>query len=151
MNARDLFRSAFVHGSSVDANGAMTLAEAVDTTLQHATALRRIESDYVTPAGEERALDITVSPVHTANSEILGATCLINDLTEIARIRRTQQLSGEMSGEMALELRNSLLTISAHAKKLAATRDATTQQQLALEIAEEAQHLDRTIGGFLAA
>jgi signal transduction histidine kinase len=104
----------------------------------------------VTPAGKQRFLQITVSPVHTANAEILGATCLVNDVTEIAEMRRHQELSGELSAEMALDLRNSLATISAQAKKLAATRDAVLNEQLALDIAAEAQHLDRTIGGFLA-
>ena len=55
-----------------------------------------------------------------------------------------------MSGEMALGLRNSLTTIAGYAQQLAASRDAELARQLAADIAAEAAHLDRTIGGFLA-
>jgi len=150
MNAGDLFRHAVIHGSSVDASGAMTVAEAVETTIQHAAAIRRIDSDYTTPAGEERVLEITLSPVHSAHGELLGVTCLVNDTTEIAYMRRREELSVEMSAEMALQLRNSLGTIFAQANKLAVARDTAATEQLALDIAAEIRHLDRTIGGFLA-
>jgi PAS domain S-box-containing protein len=150
MNAGELFRRATIHGSSAHTDEAMTVAEAIQETTENATAIRRMESDYVTPGGTRRVLEITVSPVHTATAEILGATCLVNDQTEIAEMRQHRELSGEISAEMALELRSSLATISAQAKKLAETRDAALHEQMALDIAAEAQHLDRTIGGFLA-
>jgi signal transduction histidine kinase len=109
-----------------------------------------MEARYRTPAGEERTLDVTVSSVQTPDMEVLGAACLINDRTEMTQIRRQQELRGEMSAEMALELRNSLTTISGYAQQLAASRDAELARQLAADIAAEAAHLDRTIGGFLA-
>ena len=76
--------------------------------------------------------------------------CLINDRTEVTEIRRQQELRGEMSAEMALGLRNSLTTIAGYAQQLAASRDPELARQLAADIAAEAAHLDRTIGGFLA-
>jgi signal transduction histidine kinase len=88
--------------------------------------------------------------MHTQDGETLGAACLINDQTEMAQIRRQQELRGEMSAEMALALRTSLTTISGYAQQLAASRDAELARQLATDIASEAAHLDRTIGGFLA-
>ena len=51
---------------------------------------------------------------------------------------------------MALELRNSLTTISGYAQQLAANRDPELTHRLAADIAAEAAHLDSTIGGFLA-
>jgi nitrogen fixation/metabolism regulation signal transduction histidine kinase len=150
MNAGDLFRQATVQGSAEDGAQAMTVAEAVGITLHNATALRRLESDYETPSGEVRVLEITVSPVYASNAELLGGTCLINDQTEMAHMRRRQELRGDVSAEMALALRNSLTTISGYAKSLAANRDTNTAAQLALDIAAEAEHLDKTIGGFLA-
>ena len=75
---------------------------------------------------------------------------MINDRTEMTEIRRQQELRGEMSAEMALGLRNSLTTISGYAQQLAASRDQDLARQLAADIAAEAAHLDRTIGGFLA-
>ena len=111
---------------------------------------QRLDACYRTPAGEERTLDITLSSVHAPDSEVLGVACMINDRSEMTEIRRQQELRGEMSGEMALGLRNSLTTIAGYAQQLAASRDPELARQLAADIAAEAAHLDRTIGGFLA-
>src|SRR5438128_1385687 len=126
------------------------LAEAVQAALQEKSPYRRLEAEYVTPRGEERELEITVSSLHGPGGEALGAACLINDRTEFLEIRRQQELRGEMSAEMALELRTSLTTISGYAQQFAASRDPELARQLASDIAAEAAHLDRTIGGFLA-
>lgn len=148
MSAAEIFREAELISSS---GGAYTnLAEAVNVSLREKTRFQRLEASYRTPAGEERTLDITVSSVHAPDSEVLGAACLINDRTEMTQIRRQQELRGEMSAEMALGLRNSLTTIAGYAQQLAASRDPELARQLAADIAAEAAHLDRTIGGFLA-
>jgi len=145
MSAAELFRDADLLGSS-----RTKLAEAVQAALQEKSPYRRLEAEYVTPRGEERELEITVSSLHGPGGEALGAACLINDRTEFLEIRRQQELRGEMSAEMALELRTSLTTISGYAQQLAASRDPELAHQLASDIAAEAAHLDRTIGGFLA-
>jgi len=126
------------------------VAHAVQAGLREKkTPPRHLTLRYVTPGTEERILEVTVTSVHSLNGEILGAACLINDQTEVSQIRRQQALRGEMSAEMALELRNSLATISGYAQQLAASGDAELAQQLAADIAAEAAHLDQTIGGFL--
>jgi len=145
MSAAELFRDADLLGSS-----RTKLAEAVQAALQEKSPYRRLEAEYVTPRGEERELEITVSSLHGPGGEALGAACLINDRTEFLEIRRQQELRGEMSAEMALELCTSLTTISGYAQQLAASRDPELGRQLASDIAAEAAHLDRTIGGFLA-
>jgi nitrogen fixation/metabolism regulation signal transduction histidine kinase len=157
MSAAEIFREAELI-STCDA-ACTNLAEAVNLSLREKTRLQRLEAAYRTPAGEERTLDITVSSVHAPDSEVrssasqnvacLGVACLINDRSEVAEIRRQQELRGEMSSEMALGLRNSLTTIAGYAQQLAASRDAELARQLAADIAAEAAHLDRTIGGFL--
>jgi nitrogen fixation/metabolism regulation signal transduction histidine kinase len=153
MSAAEIFREAKLISAS---DGAYSnLAEAVNVSLREKKRLQRLEAHYRTPAGEERTLDITVSSVHAPDSEAAGAPCLgvacvINDRTEMTEIRRQQELRGEMSGEMALGLRNSLTTIAGYAQQLAASRDPELARQLAADIAAEAAHLDRTIGGFLA-
>jgi len=148
MSAVEMFRDAELISAS---DGVYTnLAEAVDASLREKSRFRRLEARYRTPAGEERTLDITVSSVHAPDSEVLGAACLIYDRSEMAEIRRQQELRGEMSAEMALGLRNSLTTIAGYAQQLAASRDPGLARQLAADIAAEAAHLDRTIGGFLA-
>jgi nitrogen fixation/metabolism regulation signal transduction histidine kinase len=148
MSAAEIFREAKLISAS-DGSFA-NLAEAVNVSLREKIRFQRLEARHRTPSGEERTLDITVSSVHAPDSEVLGAACLINDRTEVTEIRREQELRGEMSGEMALGLRNSLTTIAGYAQQLAASRDPELARQLASDIAAEAAHLDRTIGGFLA-
>jgi nitrogen fixation/metabolism regulation signal transduction histidine kinase len=158
MSAAEIFREAELISASEGAYD--SLAEAVNVSLREKTRFQRLEARYRTPAGEERTLDITVSSVHAPDGEVLGSACLgsaclgvaclINDRTEMTEIRRQQELRREMSAEMALGLRNSLTTISGYAQQLAASRDAGLARQLASDIAAEAAHLDRTIGGFLA-
>jgi nitrogen fixation/metabolism regulation signal transduction histidine kinase len=148
MSAAEIFREAELISASED--NSANLADAVNIGLREKTRFQRLEAGYRTPAGEERTLDITVSSVHAPDSEVLGVACLINDRTEVTEIRRQQELRGEMSGEMALGLRNSLTSIAGYAQQLAASRDPELARQLAADIAAEAAHLDRTIGGFLA-
>ena len=153
MSAAEIFRGAKLISAS-DGSFA-NLAEAVNVSLREKTRFQQLKARYRTPAGEERTLDITVSSVHAPDGEVLGAACLgvaclISDRTEVTEIRRQQELRGEMSGEMALGLRSSLTTIAGYAQQLAASRDPELARQLASDIAAEAAHLDRTIGGFLA-
>lgn len=163
MSASEIFREAELISSSQTTYA--NLAEAVNAGLREKTRFQRLEARYRTPAGEERALDITISPVHAPDGEAsgaagpgmagqgvagLGVACLINDRTEVTEIRRQEELRGEMSAEMALGLRNSLTSIAGYAQQLAASREPELARQLASDIAVEAAHLDRTIGGFLA-
>ena len=146
MNAAQVFGNAtLLSASGSHAN----MAQAIQASLREKTPARQLALRYVTPGTEERILEIIVTSVHSPAGEILGAACLINDQTEVTQVRRQQELRGEMSAEMALELRNSLATISGYAQQLAASGDAELAQQLAADIAAEAAHLDQTIGGFL--
>lgn len=146
MNAKEIFRQACCSAGEPG----RPVAEAVESALREQIPFRRLQAEYVAPSGEERALDLTVTSVRSPSGEVIGAACLIGDQTEVMHIRRQQELRGEISAEMALELRNSLATISGYAQQLAASRDADVARQLAADIAAEATHLDRTIGGFLA-
>jgi nitrogen-specific signal transduction histidine kinase len=147
MSVGEIFRDARLASSP---GSQETLAAAVQASLRERSASRRAEADYFTPLGEQRVLEITISPVYGPAGETLGAACLITDKTEFALIQRLQELRGEMSGEMALALRNSVATISSYAQQLAVTGDPTSVRQLAVDIVSEAADLDHTIGGFLA-
>ena len=166
MSAGDIFRDAIVRpasqqdrvpseGTNDDVRGDGTtdapvcLADEVDAVLHHGSKRRQVHAEYATPAGQRRFLAVTVSPVPAAEEGLLGVACLINDLSELERFRRQEQLHGEISAEMALQLRTSLTTISGYAQQLANNRDAELAQQLAADIAQEALRLDRTLGGFL--
>jgi PAS domain-containing protein len=146
MSAKELFRETHVQ---ISRRSLVKLSEALASTLKEAVGFREEEADYLTPAGEARVLDVTVSPVYAANGELLGAACLLNDRTDISRMRREQVMHGEISAEMALQLRNSVSLISEYAETMAASGDARQTQQLAKDIRSEAEHLQLTIGGFL--
>ena len=153
MSVSEIFRDARL-SSSLSPGSHETLATAVQASLREPSLRtpglsRSVEADYITPAGDQRILEITISPVPTPSGETLGATCLITDKTEFATIQRLQELRGEMSAEMALALRNSLATISSYAQQVAVSSDPTLVRQLAVDIVSEAADLDHTIGGFL--
>ena len=149
MSVSEIFRGAKLNSSS-SRSSHQTLAAAVQSSLQTQGVSRSVEADYITPSGEQRILEITISPVSTPSGETLGAACLITDKTEFATIQRLHELRGEMSAEMALALRSSVATISSYAQQLAVSRDPTMVRQLAVDIVSEAADLDHTIGGFLA-
>lgn len=149
MDAESIFRQTSATGNSGDASP-HSLAASVEAVLRDGTPLQRVEAAHLTPAGERRILEITASRVPAADGTPLGVACLINNRTEIANIRRQMELRGELSAEMALALRTSLITISGYAQQLAQNHDPELAAQLAADIATEAKHLDHTIGGFLA-
>ena len=147
MNARDIFRD--TAACERNAPGSH-VADTIETCLHDGNSLRRLAVTYRTPAGEGRTLELTLTRVLGVEGDALGHACLINDQSEMARIQQQQELRGEISAEMALELRNSLATIAGYAQQLAASRDHNLARQLANDIAEESALLDRRIGGFLS-
>ena len=157
MSAQDIFRDAEVCApdpSAVYSDGLgdspSRLTEEINAVLREGSKCRQLEADYTTPAGEKLRIAVTVSPVPAADSGLIGAACLISDRSEFERIRHQQRLHGEISAEMALELRTSLTTIAGYAQQLARNRDPEMAPRLAADIASEAARLDRHIGGFLA-
>jgi PAS domain-containing protein len=155
MSAEDIFRGATAgtSGWSKDAGeigGIPSLvSDEIHAVLREGIKRRQLECEYETPGGEKRSIAMTVSEVTALDGALLGAACLINDVSELEGIRRQQELQGEMSAEMALQLRTSLATISGYAQQLAQNRDPGLARQIAEDIAHEAAQLDRSIGGFL--
>ncbi|HEV2467611.1 MAG TPA: PAS domain S-box protein [Candidatus Sulfotelmatobacter sp.] len=152
MSAPDIFRSAASQAAPVSGEpGQVHIADEIHAVLREGSKRRQVEGEYQTPSGEVRFLSMTVSQVPAVDGSLLGVACLINDLTELQKIRRQQELHGELSAEMALQLRTSLATIAGYAQQLATNRDPDLAEQLAVDIAQEAAQLDRSIGGFLTA
>lgn len=156
MSADDIFRDAEVSshrpsGASDELAGLhVRIAEEIHSVLREGSKHRHLEADYVTPAGAQLRIAITVSAVPAVDGSLLGAACLISDRSEFEDIRRQQESHREVSAEMALALRTSLTTIAGYAQQLARNRDPDLAPQLAADIAGEAASLDRRIGGFLA-
>ncbi len=152
MSASNIFRGALVQSGRDDENAeAIDLADEVHAVLREGSKRRQVQAEYETPAREKRFLSMTISQVPSSDGGLLGVACLINDLSEIEMIRRQQDLHGELSVEMALQLRVSLATIAGYAQQLASNRDPDLAQQIAIDIAQEASQLDRNLGGFLLA
>jgi nitrogen fixation/metabolism regulation signal transduction histidine kinase len=151
LQAADLFRSATLRPqNNGDAASAETsVAQALTPALAGAAAVRGLVVNYFTREGENRVLEVSASPVMAEDASLMGTTVLFTDKTDIERIRHDQKTRQEISGELALELRNSLTTIAGYAQQLACSRDADFGRQLADNIAREAAQLDRTIGSFL--
>ena len=146
MGVKEVFREAAPEHSEPNA----TLANTIQRYLRDKIFSDFLEARYLTPSGEARTLQITITSVQSQSGETLGAACLINDQTELARVRLQQAMHGEISAEMALQLRNSVATIEDCAKRLITKQDEEAVHRLALDIASEAAHLNHTIGGFLA-
>ena len=156
MSAENIFRTASVCSYNTDAiysdgpgNMPVRVVEDVHAVLREGSKHRQLEADYITPSGKKLRLAVTVSAVPAIDGSLLGVACLISDRSEFENIRRQQELHGELSAEMALELRTSLTTIAGYAQQLARNRDPDLAPQLAADIAGEAANLDRRIGGFL--
>jgi PAS domain-containing protein len=154
MSAEDVFRDTLGSAPDADPAGAagrpVSLAEEVRQVLRQGGPGRQVQASYATPAGHKRHIAVMISPVPAVDGGLLGAACLITDLSEFERIRHQQELHDEISAEMALELRTSLATIAGYAQQLADSRDPQAARQLASDIAGEAARLDHHIGGFLA-
>jgi nitrogen-specific signal transduction histidine kinase len=148
MDAETIFRQTSL--SRTSGTAPRSLAAGVQEVLRDGMPLPRVEAEHLTPGGERRVIEVMASRVLAADGSVLGVTCLINNQTEIANIRRQMELRGDLSAEMALALRTSLITISGYAQQLAHNHDPELAAQLAADIAAEAKHLDHTIGGFLA-
>jgi PAS domain-containing protein len=161
MSAKDIFRSALVSSTTLSRNivrdsspdkaapEQVRLADEVEAVLREGSGRRRVEAEYETPAGAQRFIAVTISPVPTEDGSLLGAACVINDVSEAECTRRELELHRELSAEKALQLRNSLATISGYARQLAGSHDLELAGRLAADIAHEAEDLDRSIGSFL--
>lgn len=157
MNAEDIFRGAVIlrshpiPGETTDAaaDEPVCVADEVEVVLREGSSRRQVEAEYETPAGEKRFLAVTVSPVLAGDDGLLGVACLINDRSELERIRSQGELQSEISAEMALQVRNSLATISGYARRLSSQHDPELAKRIAIDIADETAQLDRRLGEFL--
>ncbi|HSB74216.1 MAG TPA: histidine kinase dimerization/phospho-acceptor domain-containing protein, partial [Terriglobales bacterium] len=158
LHARDVFRNARVLNRGGAENGAApdSAVSAVEAALRRGTSARRLETEYSTPAGEERVLGLTVSPVLGRDGKSLGAACLISDLTEINRLSRQMRMRenlaslGEMSAGIAHEFKNSLATISGYAQMLGSEEHLEVVHDFARKIEAETGNLARVVTDFLA-
>jgi nitrogen-specific signal transduction histidine kinase len=102
------------------------LTRLVAECLAGGTIFRREQVSHISPAGDERRLGVTISPVRRGNEKINGAICLLSDLTELAALQQQVELKkhlaalGELSAGIAHEFKNALATISGYAQMIRA-------------------------------
>ena len=145
----DIFRNATVRASNAGVAPDSNVEQALAPALSGKSAVRGLLITCVTREGENRGLEVTASPVMADDASLMGMTLVVNDKTDIERIRHDQRVRQEFSAELAGGLRDSLTTIAGYAQQLACSRDPELARQLADSIAREAAQLDRTIGSFL--
>jgi hypothetical protein len=80
----------------------------------------------------------------------MGAACLLNDCTEIARMRRNQVTVGTISPEIVRELEGSLGKISSLAKDLESAKQEDREHDLGAQIAAEADLCVRKLSSALS-
>lgn len=149
LSLSDVFRTATLRLTAEQQVNVSSVEQALAPAMSGTTAVRGLLFNYVTRDGESKVLEVTASPVMAEDASLMGTTLVVNDKTDIERIRHDQRVRQEMSAEMAQELRDSLAKIAGSAQQLAHSRDADLARQLADAIAAEAAQLDRTIGSFL--
>jgi nitrogen fixation/metabolism regulation signal transduction histidine kinase len=145
----DIFRTAILRSSNPGVAPTSSVEQALAPALSGKGAVRGLLLNYVTHDGESRVLEVAASPVMADDATLMGTTLVLNDKTDIERIRHDQRVRQEVSAELAQELRNTLTTIAGCAQQLACNHDPELARQLADSIAREAAHLDRSIGSFL--
>jgi PAS domain-containing protein len=151
LQASDLFRSATLRpiADGSKSESTTTVEEVLAPALAGTAAVRGVVLNYFTREGENRVLEIAASPVLSEDGSLMGTTVVVNDKTDIERLRHDQKMRQETSSDLSVALRDSLTTISGYAQQLACSRDAELTHHLADNIAREAAQLDRTIGSFL--
>jgi nitrogen fixation/metabolism regulation signal transduction histidine kinase len=149
LSVADVFRTATLRPTAGEPTKVSSLEEAIAPAISGTTGVRGLVFNYVTRDGESKVLEVTASPVMAEDASLMGTTLVVNDKTDIERIRHDQRVRQEMSAELAQELRDSLAKIAGSAQQLAHSRDAELARQLADAITADAAQLDRTIGSFL--
>ncbi|MDH3892010.1 MAG: ATP-binding protein [candidate division Zixibacteria bacterium] len=96
------------------------LVDAVSRVLDCGKNQAYRETEFSRPAKSVLALGVTISVIHDRMGQPLGASLLINNLTELAALRRQLEAKGrlaalgEMAGGLAHQVRNSLGAIAGY-------------------------------------
>jgi nitrogen-specific signal transduction histidine kinase len=155
---RDLFRGVTKikwTDSGEEANSGAPLLQAMQESLRNAAAFPRMKVDYRTPSGQKRVLGVSVFAVRAADGKVLGLSCLVDDLTEIAElsqeVHRSENLAslGEISAGLVHDFKNSLATVRGHAQALLKERSDAASHLSAQKIVAELDSLARILDEFL--
>jgi nitrogen-specific signal transduction histidine kinase len=156
---RDLFRGVnkihWVEAGN-EAQSAIPLIQALQECLRKATPFPRAKVHYRTPNGQKRVLAVTASAVYSKGGEILGLSCLIDDLTEVSELslelQRNENLAalGEISAGLVHDFKKSLATVRRDAQLLLKERSDPSSRLYAQRIVAELDSLARILDEFLS-
>jgi len=131
------------------------LTRLVADCLAEGRIFRREQVEHTTPAGEQRHLGVTISPIRKGNEKINGAICLLSDLTELAALQQQMQLKenlaalGELSAGIAHEFKNALATISGYAQMILAEELPGEASDYAKSILDQTRNITHVVTEFL--
>jgi two-component system sensor histidine kinase PilS (NtrC family) len=116
----------------------------------------RLETPFVTPAGQERHLGISVSPLRTGAKRTIGYVFNFQDLTELRRLEREVATKermaalGRLSAAITHEIRQPLTAMAGAVKELARHAPLEEDEKRLVEIVNrESERLNQIIGDFL--
>jgi two-component system sensor histidine kinase PilS (NtrC family) len=132
------------------------LEESVLSTIAGRAHFGRLELPYRTPAGVERELGVSVTPLAAAEPGRRGFLLVYQDLTDIKRreqevgVKEKLAAVGEMAAQLAHEIRNPLGSISGSAQVLMAEPNMSSEHAHLLSIiTRESKRLSDALNQFL--
>ncbi len=154
---RDLFRGVtrIQWPEGEEAHSATPLVQAMQQTLRDGAAFPRAKVDYLTPSGHKRVLRITAMAVTDKSGDVLGLSCLLDDLTEVAELSREAERNenlaslGEISAGLIHDFQKSLTMIRDLAQRLMRQSPDATAHCAAETIVAEVESLSRLVSEFL--
>ena len=155
---RDLFRGVIKSRwpeSGEQAQSPVALLRAFQETLAGAKPFPRAIVEYRTPAGQKQVLGMTASAVRNKAGDVVGLSCVIDDLTEITelseRVHRNENFAslGEISAGLANDFKKSLATVVGYAELLLKEDSDPTTRFYAERVISELDSLSRILDEFL--
>ncbi|MDX1764470.1 MAG: ATP-binding protein, partial [bacterium] len=137
--------------------GSDQLRDCLQGVLQGSRGVLREEIAYTFRSGERKWLGANASPLKGDSGEMIGATLVFTDLTEVRELQRQVELKnrlaamGEMSAGIAHEFRNSLGAILGYARLIDRQVDENGVLREAAEgIITEVKTFDAMLSDFLS-
>lgn len=100
MSVKDIFRSPAADTEPDADRSEAEMSGEFESVLQSGTR-RDFQLEYQTPAGESRSLSMTIAPVVSSDGTISGTACLIDDRTELTRLRQAAACGDESQAKSA--------------------------------------------------
>jgi PAS domain-containing protein len=155
---RDLFRGVTRvqwTETNEESHSSASLIHALQGGLRSGAPIPRMKLEYRTPGGQKRVLALAASVVKAKEGEILGVSCLIDDLTELAEISRELHRAeglaslGEISAGMVNDFKKSLATVRAHTQALLHEDSDSVRRYYTEQIAAELESLSQLVDEYL--